>query len=213
MKTVWRNFKGKVGQMCHRSCSFVYVVVFLYKVEHKIGRLWKFNSARRNELKSGNCLEYPHETWYTCSSCIKLQKFASDFLILPKGIVMVFQSWKNKWHINFRPTFPLKFFMRFSQDASLLLLYRLFSHNVVAMETSAIGWPPWLVTYWYLWIFEQLYMHMHLELTWFFKFRVSKYNQSKWPSNCTGFHGHHIMWNSSIPWCNIKNEENCGILR
>ena len=25
-----------------------------------------------------------------------------------------------------------------------------FSHNVVTMETSAIGWPPWLITFWYL---------------------------------------------------------------
>ena len=34
----------------------------------------------------------------------------------------------------------------------------------------------------------------------FFKFRVSwsKCNQSKWPSDCIGFHGHHVMWNSSI---------------
>ena len=27
---------------------------------------------------------------------------------------------------------------------------------------------------------------------------VSKWNQPRWPSNCTGFHGHHVMWNSSI---------------
>ena len=27
---------------------------------------------------------------------------------------------------------------------------------------------------------------------------VSKCNQSRWPSNCTGFHGHHVMKNSSI---------------
>ena len=53
-------------------------------------------------------------------------------------------------------------------------LYRLFSHNVVTMETSAIGWPPWLITYWYLWIFEQLYMHMHLELTWFLQIQSIK---------------------------------------
>ena len=32
----------------------------------------------------------------------------------------------------------------------------------------------------------------------FFKFRVSKCNQSKWPFNCIGFHGHHVMWNPSI---------------
>ena len=27
---------------------------------------------------------------------------------------------------------------------------------------------------------------------------VSKCIQSKWPSNCTGFRGHHVMRNSSI---------------
>ena len=76
---------------------------------------------------------------------------------------------------------------------------RLFSHNVVTMETSAIGWPPWLITFWYLWISEQLYMLMHWALTRFFSDpEVSKWNQSRWPSNCTGFHGHHVMRNSSI---------------
>ena len=45
--------------------------------------------------------------------------------------------------------------------------YRLFSHNVVTMETSAIGWPPWLITFWYLLISEQLYMLMHEAMTWF----------------------------------------------
>ena len=28
--------------------------------------------------------------------------------------------------------------------------------------------------------------------------KMSKYNQSRWPSNCTCFHGHHVMRNSSI---------------
>ena len=32
----------------------------------------------------------------------------------------------------------------------------------------------------------------------FFKLRVSKCNQSKWPSKCIGFYGHNVMWNSSI---------------
>ena len=45
--------------------------------------------------------------------------------------------------------------------------YRLFSHNVVAIETSAIGWPPWLITFWYPLISEQLHMLMHEALTWF----------------------------------------------
>ena len=35
----------------------------------------------------------------------------------------------------------------------------------------------------------------------FFKFRVSKCNQWKWTSNCIGFNGHHVMWNSSIQSC------------
>ena len=35
------------------------------------------------------------------------------------------------------------------------------------METSAIGWPPWLITFWYLLISEQLYMLMHEAMTWF----------------------------------------------
>ena len=46
---------------------------------------------------------------------------------------------------------------------------RLFSHNVVTMETIAIGWPPWLITFWYLLISEQLYMLMHEAMTWFFQ--------------------------------------------
>ena len=44
-------------------------------------------------------------------------------------------------------------------------------------------------------------IHAHaigIDMIDFFKFRVSKCNQSKWPSNCIGFHGHHVMWNSSI---------------
>ena len=47
------------------------------------------------------------------------------------------------------------------------LFYRLFSHTVVTMETSAIGWPPWLITFWYLLISEQLHMPMHEAMTWF----------------------------------------------
>ena len=27
---------------------------------------------------------------------------------------------------------------------------------------------------------------------------VSKCNQSRWPSNCTGFHGHHVMRKESV---------------
>ena len=35
---------------------------------------------------------------------------------------------------------------------------------------------------------------------------VSKCNQSRWPSNCTGFHGHHIMRNSSIAYVARKQD-------
>ena len=45
--------------------------------------------------------------------------------------------------------------------------YRLFSHNVVTMEASAIGWQPWLITFWYLLISEQMYLLMHEALPWF----------------------------------------------
>ena len=42
-------------------------------------------------------------------------------------------------------------------------------------------------------------VHWHVS----FRSRVSKCNQSRWPSNYTGFHGHHVTRNSSIsiqPW-------------
>ena len=32
--------------------------------------------------------------------------------------------------------------------------YRRVSHNVVTMETNAIGWPLWLITFWYLWVWR-----------------------------------------------------------
>ena len=33
---------------------------------------------------------------------------------------------------------------------------------------------------------------------------VSKCNQSRWPSNCTGFHGHHVMRKESVDsWANL----------
>ena len=86
----------------------------------------------------------------------------------------------------------------FAIDRRVRPLYRLFSHNVVTMETSAIGWPPWLITVWYLWILNNDTCTCIRNWHDFFKFRVSKCNQSKWPSNCIGFHGHHVMWNSSI---------------
>ena len=174
----------------------------------------------------------------------------------------------TRYHIDRGHSFDWKKFSRsveaFSQRDDKTNEYILFSHNVVTMETSAIGWPPWLITYWYLWIFEQwrLFIFISRESKWgtlkgagnprcavpaeshsictdrrrpgpaaalqvsptsdtcqsvailmnrphytctciwnwheFFKFRVSKCNQSKWPSNCIGFHGYHVMWNSSI---------------
>ena len=58
-----KKIKKKVGQMCHQSCSLAYWVRFLivpakllanirflYKVVHKIGRLRKFNCARKIEF-------------------------------------------------------------------------------------------------------------------------------------------------------------------
>ena len=39
---------------------------------------------------------------------------------------------------------------------------RLFTHNVVSMVTSAIGWPPWLITSWYLWIWRN---HVNAQCT------------------------------------------------
>ena len=37
-------------------------------------------------------------------------------------------------------------------------LYRRVSHDVVAIETSANGWPPWLIPFLYLWIWSN---HVH----------------------------------------------------
>ena len=37
-------------------------------------------------------------------------------------------------------------------------LYRRVSHDVVAIQTSAIGWPPWLIPFLYLWIWRN---HVH----------------------------------------------------
>ena len=34
---------------------------------------------------------------------------------------------------------------------------------------------------------------------------VSKCNQSRWPSNCTGFYGHHVMRNSHIVHRNVAS--------
>ena len=48
VKISLKIFKGKVGQMCHQSCSLA--LGFLYKAVHKIGRLRKFNRAREIEF-------------------------------------------------------------------------------------------------------------------------------------------------------------------
>ena len=68
---------------------------FQYKVVHKIGRLRKFNRSREIKfnfftawsisIKFGTLLQ--HALW--------LQNVASDFSILPRDLVMVFQSRKN----------------------------------------------------------------------------------------------------------------------
>ena len=41
---------------------------------------------------------------------------------------------------------------------------------------------------------------------------VSKWNQSRWPSNCTGFYGHHVMWNSSIRNTRLTRHNRCGLI-
>ena len=69
------------------------------------------------------------------------------------------------------------------------------------METSAIGWPPWLITFWYIYwpLNNGTCSYMYLVLTGILRILgYQNVNQSKWPSNCTGFHGHHVRWNSSM---------------
>ena len=66
-------------------------------------------------------------------------------------------------------------------------VYRLFSHNVVTMETSAIGWPPWLITlFWYLQISEH-FVTCSCSAMVPSDPELSKCSQSRWPSSCTGF--------------------------
>ena len=63
------------------------------------------------------------------------------------------------------------------------------------IETSAIGWPPWLIPFWYLWIWRNhvnASMHEHVQL--FRNQLVLKCKQS----TCTGFHSHHAMSKESI---------------
>ena len=68
----------------------------------------------------------------------------------------------------------------------------------MTMETSTIGWPPWLTIFL---ILIDLWTIAHGHALNFdmisSDLEVSKRNQSRWPSNCTGFYGHHILWNSS----------------
>ena len=75
-----KKFKGKIGQMRNRSCSLA-LISFLYKVEHKIGRLRKFNHAREIKFNFFHRLDYLYETWHTCLSCSWLENVASDVLI------------------------------------------------------------------------------------------------------------------------------------
>ena len=45
----------------------------------------------------------------------------------------------------------------------------------------------------------KMLMHEHVQL---FRYpEVSQRDQSRWPSNCTGFHGHHVMRKESIAVC------------
>ena len=70
------------------------------------------------------------------------------------------------------------------------------------METSAIDWPLWLSTFWYLWFSDHhkrlLNMLLHCDNHDSSDREVSKCSQSRWPSNCTGFHGHHQKTNLYI---------------
>ena len=78
--------------------KLVACIRFLYKVVDKNGRLRKFNRAREIELNFFffyplDCL---HETWHTCSSCSRLQKGASDFLIFVQGLSYGLSKSKKK---------------------------------------------------------------------------------------------------------------------
>ena len=88
--------EGKVGQMCHRSCSLTLLayIRFLYKVVHKIGRLQKFNRSREIEfnfltawtifMKFGTLVQ--HASGY--------KMCASDWLIFAEGLnyAVIFQE-------------------------------------------------------------------------------------------------------------------------
>ena len=87
-----------------------------------------------------------------CAACPRWHEFPRSFLVA--AIIFPHTKWLKKI-TDYRDTPALRHH------------YRLFSHNVVTMETSAIGWPPWLITSWYLLISEQLYMLMHEAMTWF----------------------------------------------
>ena len=59
------------------------------------------------------------------------------------------------------------------QSCSLVwVFYRRVSHNVVAIETSAIGWPPWLIPFWYLWIWRN-----HVNASCMSKYNFSEINR------------------------------------
>ena len=136
----------------------------------------------------------------------------AQWFLLPKQIGAVWseplRTFPEVFHGNELPGIFLKsfFFLYFCHAMPFLLYHnRRVSHNVVAIETSAIGWPPWLIPFWYLWIWRNhvnASMHEHVQL--FRNQWVSKCNQSRWPSNCTGFHSHHVMWKESIGWSLVR---------
>ena len=59
------------------------------------------------------------------------------------------------------------------------------------------NWMATLITLWYSWISEQ-WLILHAPFTFLSHPELSKCNQSRWPSNCTGFHGHDVLKNSSL---------------
>ena len=61
---------------------------------------------------------------------------------------------KSSFYDHIRKHLYTIFFLSYTRMISNRLSNRLFSHNVVTMETSAIGWPSWLITFWYLCIWR-----------------------------------------------------------
>ena len=79
------------------------------------------------------------------------------------------------------------------------------------MATSAIGWPPWLSTFWHFWIWRN-FENYNQSINFFRDPVVSNWDQSRWPSNCTGFHSHHVMGEKSTQEDESPPNKQCSIL-